>query len=192
MDTAALTDTRPPYFTRSQERKRDGDADEDKRVSKLVKAMLTHIESGEETEVDVDQVDDVRIHWILDEFAMLAKEKCGIKILQSYKEAVSDPVHGNSWRGAMGTETLQLLQNNSGKEVVLPEGANLVTCKWVYDIKTNIAGSFDHFKARLVARGFTQVKGEDYDQTFAPTVRMNILRLFLAMATKEDLERTQV
>jgi hypothetical protein len=92
----------------------------------------------------------------------------------------------------MGTETLQLLQNNSGKEVVLPEGANLVTCKWVYDIKTNIAGSFDHFKARLVARGFTQVKGEDYDQTFAPTVRMNILRLFLAMAAKEDLERTQV
>ena len=68
---------------------------------------------------------------------------------------------------------------------------NAVTCKWVFDVKTHEDGRFASYKARLVARGFTQVKGEDYNQTFAPTVRMDTLRLFLAMVAKEDLECTQ-
>jgi hypothetical protein len=72
--------------------------------------------------------------------------------------------------------------------MVPPAGANLVDCKWVFTIKPKQDGSFESYKARLVARGFTQVKGEDYSQTFALTVRMDTLRLFLAMVTKEDLE----
>jgi hypothetical protein len=101
---------------------------------------------------------------------------------------VNDPIHGKFWKQATLDETIQLLENNSWREVILPEGANLVDCKWVFDIKLTVDGGVERYKARLVARGFTQVKGEDYDQTFAPTVRMDTLRLFLAMVAKEDLE----
>lgn len=70
----------------------------------------------------------------------------------------------------------------------MPSGANLVSTKWVFDIKKNILGEIERFKARLVARGFSQRIGVDYNETFAPTVRAESLRMFLAMVAKEDLE----
>jgi hypothetical protein len=55
-------------------------------------------------------------------------------------------------------------------------------------VKYNSDGSVDRFKARLVARGFSQVHGEDYDETFALTIRIDTLRMFLAIVAAEDLE----
>lgn len=69
-----------------------------------------------------------------------------------------------------------------------PKKVNLVSTKWVYTIKLNTDGSIERFKARLVARGFSQIHGIDYTETFAPTVRMDTLRLFLARVAKENLE----
>lgn len=47
-------------------------------------------------------------------------------------------------------------------------------------------GSVARYKVRLVARGFTQVYGVDYEETFAPTIRYDALRIFLAIATKNN------
>ncbi|RFU24805.1 hypothetical protein B7463_g11533, partial [Scytalidium lignicola] len=77
------------------------------------------------------------------------------------------------------------------KEVIPPKGTNLVSCKWVYTIKTNVDGIIKRFKARLIARGFSQVYREDYLETFAPTVKMDTLRLFLAIVTAENLKYYQ-
>jgi hypothetical protein len=80
-------DNTPHYFTRHQKRTREHD-DEDDRVTKLVRAMLAHIE-------DEDSDDDVKLAMeeIL-ETALPAAEKCGIPIPITYKEAVNNPIHG--------------------------------------------------------------------------------------------------
>ncbi|CCE32516.1 uncharacterized protein CPUR_06376 [Claviceps purpurea 20.1] len=114
------------------------------------------------------------------ESAFPAEVIAGIQIPRSYKEAISGK-DAEFWRGAMATEMLNLHANGTFLEVVPPKGANLVSCKWVFTVKTNPDGTLERYKARLVARGFSQVHGKDYDQTFAPTVRMDTLRLFLAM-----------
>lgn len=91
----------------------------------------------------------------------------------------------------MVEEMLSLHANSTLKEVILPRGANVVSCKWVFTVKTTASGVVERYKARLVARGFSQVHGKDYDQTFAPTVRMDTLRLFLAVVCAENLECSQ-
>ena len=81
--------------------------------------------------------------------------------------------------------------NGIFEEVVPLEGANLVLCKWVFTVKITLSRTLNRFKARLIARGFSQVYGQDYNQTFAPIVRIDTLQLFLAVVAAEDLEYSQ-
>jgi hypothetical protein len=60
--------------------------------------------------------------------------------------------------------------------------------KWVFTIKTIVDGSIERFKARLVVQGFSQASGLDYNETFALTVRMDTLRVFIDIVDFEDLE----
>lgn len=118
------------------------------------------------------------------------KEIQGIKIPRTYKEAMSSP-HSKEWDEAVRVEIEQLILNGTWEECILPKGANLVSTKWVFTIKETPKGNIDRFKARLVARGFSQSYGIDYSETFAPTVKMDTLRIFLAMVAKRNLECSQ-
>lgn len=122
------------------------------------------------------------------ETAFPAEVIAGVKIPRTYNEALADEKHSKHWKAAMAAEMLALHVNHTFREVVLPKGSNLVSCKWVFTIKTHTDGTIERYKARLVSRGFSQVLGEDYTETFAPTVRMDTLRMFLATVAKEDLE----
>ncbi|KAE8208952.1 hypothetical protein CF327_g6971 [Tilletia walkeri] len=65
--------------------------------------------------------------------------------------------------------------------------ANLITSKWVLRLKKNADGSIQKYKARLVARGFTQIEGVDFDETFVPTSRLHNMRLLFATAIALDM-----
>jgi hypothetical protein len=75
------------------------------------------------------------------------------------------------WQDAMTEEYQSILKNDVWDVVPRPEGKYVVTSKWIYKIKHVVDGSIEKYKARFVARGFSQVEGVDYDETFAPVAR---------------------
>jgi hypothetical protein len=81
------------------------------------------------------------------------------------------------------------MDNNTWELVDLPEGKNLVGCKWIFKVKRKADGEIDRYKARLVAQGFSQEFGLDYKEVYAPVVRYNWV---LAIANKLNLELHQM
>ena len=78
-------------------------------------------------------------------------------------EALGNPY----WDAAMDEEYRSLMENDTWDVVPLPKGRKLVKCKWVYRTKYALDGSVERLKVRLVAKGFSQVEGIDYNETFA-------------------------
>ncbi|KAI0993191.1 hypothetical protein K3495_g14993, partial [Podosphaera aphanis] len=207
----------PRYFFRKRRKSNADNYDEDKQIKRIRTALLAKIFSGTEDEsiekatessflvrhafsstsndrklkasimqafrIVVTNQSDVD-----EEYALPTKVISGIPIPRTYKEAINDKTHGPSWNRAILDEIDALVSNGTWEEHILPDGANTVSTKWVFTIKLKKDGSIERYKARLVARGFSQQYGVDYTETFAPTVRMDTLRLFLAMVARYDLE----
>jgi hypothetical protein len=83
----------------------------------------------------------------------------------------------------MAEEIATLERTGTWDLVSPPLGVCPITCKWVYKIKIRSDGSLERYKARLVARGFQQEQGRDYDETFAPMSHMTTVRTLLAVAS---------
>ena len=79
-------------------------------------------------------------------------------------------------------EYQSIMKNNVGDVVPRPEGKLVVTSKWIYKIKHATDGSIEKYKARFVARGFSQKEGIDYEENFAPVDRYTSIRSVLALA----------
>jgi len=99
----------------------------------------------------------------------------------SVSEALSgsDSIH---WKRAMDTEYNSLIQNSIWQLVDPPPDHNIINTKWLFCRKYKSDGSLARYKARFVARGFSQQEGLNYVETFSPILRMTSL-LLLAFAT---------
>jgi hypothetical protein len=81
------------------------------------------------------------------------------------------------------SEELVALERTGPWEVVpLPTHVVPITCKWVFKVKTKADGSIERYKARLVARGFQQSYGCDYEETFATIAHMTAVRALIVVA----------
>lgn len=74
----------------------------------------------------------------------------------------------------------------------IPDGHRAVQSKWVLHIKCDKDNSISWFKARLIAKGFTQIPGQDFNHTFAPVARWDSIRTILTIATINDYELQQL
>jgi transposase InsO family protein len=104
----------------------------------------------------------------------------------TFKEAMSRP-DNKLWWQAMIDEIKAVIQNKAWQLADLPPGKKAIPLKWVFKIKRDAKGSFEKYKARIVVRGFAQVAGLDFDETFAPVVRIESIRIILAIAAANDL-----
>ena len=100
--------------------------------------------------------------------------------------------HSKHWKDAMISEYTSLMENETWELVPPEENQNVVGSRWVYKVKRNEDGSVDRFKARLVAQGYTQTRGTDYEEVFSPVAKHTSLRTLLALANEHDLEVHQM
>ena len=96
---------------------------------------------------------------------------------KNVKEALLDEY----WVKAMQKELEQFVRNDVWSLVPRPESTNVIRTKWIFKNKSDTSGNITKNKARLVAQGYTQIEGIDFDDTFAPVARIES-RLLLAIA----------
>jgi hypothetical protein len=82
--------------------------------------------------------------------------------------------------------------NKTWELTILPKGKISLSSIWVFEIKTKLDGSIDKFKARLIARGFSQIQSVDYIEFFPHVVKLNSIKVMLVVAIQYDLEMHQL
>ncbi|GJT62735.1 ribonuclease H-like domain-containing protein [Tanacetum coccineum] len=92
-------------------------------------------------------------------------------------EALCDP----NWVKAMNNEIKALNRNNTWTICDLPIGKNPIGSKWLWKIKYKASGDIERYKARLVAKDYSQREGFDYDETFSHVVKMVTVRCLIAL-----------
>jgi hypothetical protein len=100
---------------------------------------------------------------------------------RSFAEAEKDA----AWRAAMKAEMDAVEKNRTWELADLARGHRAITLKWVFKLKRDEVSAIIKHKACLVARGFLQREGIDFDDAFAPVAWMESVRLLLALATQE-------
>lgn len=91
----------------------------------------------------------------------------------------------------MVEEMKELVKSETWELVTPPVDKNSVACKWVFIVKHKSNGSIERYKAKLVAKAFTQTYGVNYQETFVPIAKMNTIRILLSCAANLDWKLKQ-
>lgn len=113
-----------------------------------------------------------------------------INIPSDFNEAITSP-ESDHWKAAMDEEIASLDRNGVYELVELPAARKAVGGRWVYALKRNQDGTVAKFKARWVAKGYSQRKGVDFYETYAPVTKLATLWTFLTIAAQDDLDLLQ-
>ncbi len=127
-------------------------------------------------------------------WALMVKQITSLKKIPTpltFKEA-TQCAQQEQWRKSMEQELKMMIDLGVWEVVQKPQRASTVKNRWVYKIKEDEKGNQVRFKSRLVARGFTQKHGINYQETFSPVVRIDTLRLVLILATHLKMDISQM
>ena len=109
---------------------------------------------------------------------------------KSEPRTIEEALNGNErklWTDAMETEMKSMYENNVWTLVECPNDRKIIGSRWVYKRKIGSDGKISSYKARLVAQGYNQIEGIDYEDTFSPVVRYESVRVVVALAIHYDL-----
>ncbi|XP_028236711.1 uncharacterized protein LOC114416027 [Glycine soja] len=106
---------------------------------------------------------------------------------KSYEQAMRSP-DCNKWQKAMESEIESMKINKVWTLDEALKDIKPIGCKWVYKKKIGADGKVETYKTRLVAKGYRQQEGIDYDETFSPMAMLKSIRILLAIATYYDYE----
>ncbi|KAL0546131.1 hypothetical protein IC582_016037 [Cucumis melo] len=124
------------------------------------------------------------------DYLKMVADLCYISTIEP--SIVDSALKDEYWLNAMQEELLQFRQNNVWKLVSKPEGVNVIGTKWIFKNKTDKTGCVTKNKARLVAQGYTQVEGVDFDETFALVARFEAIRLLLGISCIQKFKLYQI
>ena len=96
------------------------------------------------------------------------------------------------WKEAIDSEIESILYNYTWELVDLPPGCKPLSSKWVFKRKRKVDGSIDKYKARLVIKGYRQTKGLAYFDMYSLVMRINSIRMVLAIVAPRDLKVHQM
>ena len=91
----------------------------------------------------------------------------------------------------MHDELFQFQRNDIWTLVPRSEGEHIIKTKWIFHNKNDKEGNVIRNKARLVAQGYSQMEGVDYDEKFAPVARMESIRILFALRSEEHTSELQ-
>lgn len=155
--------------------------------STIISNDLIASSSGEDTSYEVQR----RSKRVVDQERKLFASSIEMNDPETFKEAIQR-ADSEDWKRAMADEMSSLNENETWELTDLPEGRKTIDCRWVFKIKRNTDENTRRYKARLVARGFSQKEGIDYTETYSPVVKYTSIRFLLAIAVQYDLQIRQL
>jgi hypothetical protein len=93
----------------------------------------------------------------------------------------------DDWKELVRSEMDSILSNETWELVDQPYGCKPMGCKWVFKKKLRPDGTIDKYKERLVAKGYTQKKGEDFFDIYSPIARLTTIRVLLSLTASHGL-----
>ena len=133
-----------------------------------------------------------RIHNSLERYGFLISEQKDVLLIENDDpttyEGSLNSLEFDKWLIAMKSEMDSMYTNQVWTLVDPPEGIKPIGCKWIFKKKTNMEGNVITYKARIVAKGYRQRQGIDYDETFSPVAMLKSIRILLAIVAHHDYE----
>jgi hypothetical protein len=113
-------------------------------------------------------------------------------LTQTEPKKVDEALQDEGWVSAMHEELHQFTRNDVWTLVPRPAEQNIIGTKWIFKNKTDEHGTMVRNKARLVAQGYTQIEGVDFDETFALVAKLESIRILLSVACHLDFKLYQM
>ena len=105
-----------------------------------------------------------------------------VQELKTYNEVINNPIHGNRWWEVIDEELWNLDSHQTCTYTTLLTKQKEIGSKWMFKMKYYLDSSIKRYKGHLVAQDFAQVYKIDYIEMFTPTIRQELLKIFLVIA----------